>query len=169
MYLFCAFFFFFLALSIYFYIWVFLLLCLSPFFLFLILLFLFLCSFLLYFSHISVSLPLILDLCGHVSWSQLFPVLFSLPSRNPQGLLERIDCYILGYLLSRRVRDGELGLNLNFTGLGGASKKTTKEGAKTGLFSKRMEPAVGTWQRLSSNVQSLSWPCVLWLRPWGYF
>lgn len=99
------------------------------------------------FFHIPVSLPLLLDLYGHVSWSQLFPVLFSFPSQNPQGLIERISCCILSFL-SRRVRDGDLGLNLNFLGLGGASNETAKEGGKTDLFSKRMESRVGTWQRL---------------------
>lgn len=94
-----------------------------------------------------MSLPLLLNLCVHVSWSQLFLVLFSLPSQNPQGLLEKISYYILGSLF-RRVWGGGLGLNLNFSGLGGASKETAKEGGKTGLFSKRMEPGVGTWQRL---------------------
>lgn len=77
-------------------------------------------SFFLYFPHIPVSLPLLLDLCGRVSWSQslLIFVLFSFPSKNPQGLLKRISCYTLGSL-SRGVKDGDLGLNLNFAGLGG--------------------------------------------------
>lgn len=141
---------FFLALCIYFYLWVFLLLYPN----------LRLCFFFnlirsvsllilvpSLFFHIPVSLPLFPDLCEHVSWFGLFPVLFSFLSQNPQGLLESISCCILNFL-SRTVRDGDLGLNLNFLGLGGASKETAKEGGKTDLLSKRMEPRVGTWQRL---------------------
>lgn len=119
---------FFLALSIQLYLLVFLFLCpslsdsVSP--LFYPISLLVILSFLLYFPHISVFLPLLLDLCGCVSWSHHLPlfVLFSFPSQSPQGLLKKLSCYILGFF-SRGVRDGDLRLNLNFSGLGGALQR----------------------------------------------
>lgn len=50
-------------------------------------LFLSLFSFLLYFFHIPVSLPLFPDLCEYVSWFRLFPVLFSTGTSREHKLL----------------------------------------------------------------------------------
>lgn len=49
--------------------------------------------------------------------------------RAPQGLLERISYYSLGFL-SREIRDGDLVLNLSVSGLGGAlqGENLKKEG-----------------------------------------
>ena len=112
---------FFLILPIYSYLWVFLLICpslsdslsfsfiLSVSFLVILSFSIFLISqsfFFCFLISVYVCLGLIISIF----------LLFSFPSQSPQGLLKRISCYILGFL-SRGVRDGDLGLNLNFSGV----------------------------------------------------